>query len=61
MYIIYILAFPADIGRKPALPAHGRLGAGNAYMPARADFVGDANTPANETADLVSLNMAAPV
>ena len=36
------------------------MGAGNAYTPARADFVGDANTPANETADLVSLNMAAP-
>ena len=26
-----------------------------------AGFVGDAYTPANETADLVSLNMAAPV
>ena len=37
------------------------VGAGNACKPARADFVGDANTPANETADLVSLNMAAPV
>ena len=37
------------------------MGAGNAYTPARAGFVGDANTPANETVDLVSLNMAAPV
>ena len=35
------------------------MGAGNAYAPARSDFVGDAYTPANETADLVSLNMAA--
>ena len=50
-----ILAFPANIGRKPASSAHGsrqRLHAG---------FVGDAYTPANETVDLVSLNMAAPV
>ena len=30
-------------------------------MPARVGFVGDAYTPANETADLVSLKMAAPV
>ena len=37
------------------------VGAGNAYTPARAGFVVDAWTPANETADLVSLNMAAPV
>ena len=55
-YYISTLAFPADIGRKPASPARG-----NAYTPARAGFVGDAYTPANETADLVSLNMAAPV
>ena len=34
------------------------MGAGNAYMPARAGF---AHMPANETAELVSLNMAAPV
>ena len=53
MYII--LAFPADIGRK--LPVRGGQ---NAYTPARAGFVGDAHTPANETADLVSLNIAAP-
>ena len=37
------------------------MGADNAYTPARAGFIGDAYTPANETADLVSLNMAAPV
>ena len=43
------------------------MGAGNAYKPARAGFVGDTYTMANETADstknrdLVSLNMAAPV
>ena len=37
------------------------MGAGNAYTPARADFVGDANMSANETVDLVYLNMAAPV
>ena len=37
------------------------VGAGNSYAPARADFVGDANMPAYETADLVFLNMAAPV
>ena len=59
-FSIYIskLAFSADIGRKPALPARGAV---NAYTPARADFVGDAYTPANETADLVFFNMAAPV
>ena len=27
------------------------MGAGNAYTPARSDFVGDAYTPANETTD----------
>ena len=37
------------------------MGAGSAYTPARSGFVGDAYMPANETADLVSLNMAAPV
>ena len=37
------------------------MGAGNAYTPARACFVGDAYTSADETTDLVSLNMAAPV
>ena len=38
------------------------VGAGDAYTPARVDFVGDeAYTPANETADFVPLNMAAPV
>ena len=43
------------------------MGAGKAYTPARAGFVGDAYTPANITADatkdrvLVSLNIAAPV
>ena len=37
------------------------MGAGSPYAPARAVFVGVAYTLANETADLVSLNMAAPV
>ena len=37
------------------------MGTGNAYTPAKAGFVGDAYTPANETTDLVSLNMTAPV
>ena len=37
------------------------MGAGNAYTPMRAGFVGDAYTPANETANLVSLNMAVPI
>ena len=37
------------------------MGAGNAYTPARAGFVGDTYTLANETADLVSLNMAGPL
>ena len=59
--VITELAFPADIGRMPALPARGNrqcLQAGDA---------GDGYTPANETADdtkdrdLVSLNMAVPV
>ena len=36
------LAFPADISRKPASPAMP-VGAGNAYTPARAGFVGDAS------------------
>ena len=41
--------------------------AGKAYRPAKAGFVGDAYTPANEMGDdtkdrdLVSLNMAAPI
>ena len=35
------------------------MGAGNAYTPVRAGIVGHAYTPANETADLVSLNMTA--
>ena len=50
---IKILAFPADIGRKPASPARG----------SRRERVRRrcANTPANETADLVPLNKAAPV
>ena len=51
---LYKASFP---GRKPPSP----VGAGNAYTPARAGFVGDEYTPANETPDLVSLNMAAPV
>ena len=49
--IIYRLAFPADIGRKPVSPARGsrqRLHAGERYKPA-------------SEIDLVSLNMAAPV
>ena len=37
------------------------MGAGNAYTSAGASFVVDALTPANETADLLSLNMATPV
>ena len=37
------------------------MGASNAYTPAKTDFAGDAYTPANEIADLVFLNMAAPV
>ena len=56
--IIYNKAFHGDIGRKPALPARGSQ---QLYTPARAGFVGDAYTPANETVDLVSLNMATPV
>ena len=45
----------------------GPVGAGNAYTPAQAGFVGDTYTPANETADgtrdrdLVYLKIAAPV
>ena len=35
--------------------------AGDAYKPARAGFVDDAYTPANESADSVSLNIAVPV
>ena len=59
----YLLAFPADICKMLCRP----LEAGKAYRPARAGFVGDAYTPANETADgtkdrdLVSLNMSAPI
>ena len=51
--IIIILAFPADIGRKPASPARGsrHVGAGNAYMSAGAGFAGNTSTPVNETAD----------
>ena len=36
------------------------VGAGNVYTPVTADYDGDAHTPANETADFVSLNLAAP-
>ena len=55
LFIISLLAFPADIGRKPASPARGNR------QCIHAGFVGDAYTPANETADLVSMNMAVPV
>ena len=34
---------------------------GNAYTPARTGFIGEVYTPANETADLEFLNMAALV
>ena len=37
------------------------MGAGNAYTLARAGFIIDAYTKANETADLVSLNMTVPL
>ena len=37
------------------------MGADNVYTWVRYGIVGDAYTPANKTADLVSLNMAAPV
>ena len=64
-YILYSLlktSFPCRYRPISAESRHCRpVGAGNAYTPARASFVGDAYTPANETADLVSLNMAAPV
>ena len=56
---------PLNFYIKLAFPAESQLrrpvGAGNARTPARADFVDDANTPSNEMADLVSLNMAVPV
>ena len=50
-----------------SLPISVSVGSGNAHTPARAGFVCDAYTPANETADgtkdkdLLSSNMAAPV
>ena len=48
---IYILDFPADIGRKPALPARGsgqRLHACESHTPVRA---GNTRTLANEAAN----------
>ena len=45
-----ILAFPADIGIKPASPARGSWQ--RIYPPVRTGFAGDAYTPANETARL---------
>ena len=45
---IGILAFPADIGRKLALPVHGSR---QRLHTARAGFTGHAHTPANEAAD----------
>ena len=43
------------------MSASATHGSWQAYTPARAGFVGDAYTPADETADLVSLNMAVSV
>ena len=49
MILYCTLAFPVDIGRKPASPAHGsrqRL-----HTPGRASFAGHAYTTSNEAAD----------
>ena len=58
--IIYTIAFPADIGGKPASPVRGsrqRLHAGES----RLRRWRNTDTPDNETVDSVSLNMAVPV
>ena len=51
--IIEWLAFPADIGRKPASLACGSRQ--RIHAAARTGFVGDAYTPVNETADGTTL------